>query len=68
MLYEEYQDISSEVSLLEQFAIPVLIRYNETDHVQGRLIATFAGESDTRKNFYRLLPQRVINIIGPSLS
>lgn len=42
--YEEYQDISSEVSLLEQFAIPVLIKYNEIDHVQGRLIAALAQE------------------------
>ncbi len=42
--YEEYQDISSEVSLLEQFAIPVLIRYNASDHLQNRWVTLFARE------------------------
>lgn len=42
--YAEYQDIYSELALIEQFAMPVLIRYNDIDHMAGRLIAKLAHE------------------------
>ncbi|MBZ0317134.1 MAG: hypothetical protein K8L91_12000 [Anaerolineae bacterium] len=42
--YYEYQDISREVALIEQFAIPILIRYSETDHITTRLVAKLGEE------------------------
>jgi hypothetical protein len=42
--YYEYQDISREVALVEQFAIPVLSRYNDTDHMASRLVAILGQE------------------------
>ncbi|MBZ0283719.1 MAG: hypothetical protein K8L97_23480 [Anaerolineae bacterium] len=42
--YYEYQDISREVALVEQFALPVLIRYSRSDHLASRLVEKLGGE------------------------
>ena len=42
--YYEYQDIAREIALIEQFAIPTLIRYNDTDHLASCLVAQLANE------------------------
>ncbi len=49
--YDRVSGTSSEVALFEQFAVPVLIRYNETDHLQGQLIAALASEIGYPREF-----------------
>lgn len=42
--YEEYQDFSREVAMVEQFAIPVMLRYDDRDRYATRLIKSLMIE------------------------
>jgi len=42
--YEEYQDFSREVAMVEQFAIPVMLRYDDRARYASRLIKSLMTE------------------------